>query len=166
MRVFLIGFMGSGKTKLGRDLAGRLNLQYIDQDKEIEQAKSYSIEEIFKAKGEHRFREWEREILLHLLERDQYVLATGGGTPCYMDQIDLMNAAGRTVYLNVPQYTLLERLRKERDSRPLIAHLDDEGLEDFIAGKLSEREVYYKKAQIQVNPVKISLETLVRLIQE
>lgn len=156
--------MGSGKTKLGRELAEYLNLEFIDQDRMIEFARGCSITEIFSKHGEHRFREMEREILMQCLEQDQFVLATGGGAPCYMDQIDLMNAAGRTVYLKVPQHILLDRLRREKTTRPLIARMDDNDLQNFIAEKLSEREFFYRKAQIQVDPASVTSETLAQLI--
>ena len=113
--------MGSGKTNLGRKLAKELDLEFFDQDAEIERSQDRSLARIFREDGESRFRALERDVLLGFMEKDNFLLACGGGAPCYRDNMTLMNEAGKTVFLNVPQPVLFKRLSARRETRPLIA---------------------------------------------
>ena len=157
--------MGCGKTRLGRDLAIELGLPFFDLDAEIEKSVSRSISRIFLEDGEEGFRELERDMLLDMIGKDRFVLACGGGAPCYLDNMEIMNAHGRTVYLEVPQAILFERLARQRSHRPMIAHLGDRSLQQFISEKLEERIPCYHRAHIHVDPGRISLPNLARLIR-
>jgi shikimate kinase len=150
MRLYLVGFMGSGKTTLGKWLAEGLNCHFIDLDAQIEISEQQSISEIFEQKGEPYFREVEAKALreTHILEKT--IIATGGGAPCFHQNMDWMNENGITLYLSVSAAQLAERLYPEREKRPLLAHLDMLQLLDFIANKLNERSFFYEKAHLEL----------------
>ncbi|MDE7136578.1 MAG: shikimate kinase [Muribaculaceae bacterium] len=149
-KIFLIGYMGSGKTTLGRAVAGRrAAIDFIDLDDYIEASQGKSISRIFAERGEKGFRDIEREALRHLVEQPgDALIACGGGTPCHFDNMDYMNVRGTTVLLQASMGTLMRRLTLLRSTRPLIADLTDEQLEDFIADNLAKRMAYYGKAAI------------------
>ena len=144
--VFLIGFMGSGKTTLCNALAARTKLKSIDLDDYIENVAGISIKEYFSLYGEDSFRHLESESLKKAAAEGFNLIACGGGTPCFNNNMELMNRLGKTVYLHVPNERLFSRLVIARDKRPLIAKLDDDSLRRFIADKIAEREVFYRKA--------------------
>lgn len=148
MRYFLIGYMGSGKSYQGRRMATSLGLPFIDLDCWIEQHEDSSIVTIFKEKGEHYFREKEREALQYIIKNYSHVIvATGGGTPCYFDNIERMNQAGETIFLNTSKEIIFQRLNRNRTFRPLIAQLTDIELMEFIEKHLAIRLPYYLKAK-------------------
>lgn len=149
-RVFLVGFMGSGKTTLGRSLAARLNYEFLDLDDRIEQQEGQSISKIFETLGEEGFRLLEKQRLRALGAVDRLVLSTGGGTPCHHDNMAWMNDHGITVYLNTPIPVLHERLRHQKQHRPLIAGMNDEALKQFIESRLSERQSFYVQSRIEM----------------
>lgn len=148
MRCYLIGFMGSGKTHWGRLLAERLGWPFVDLDAAIEAREGLGIGEIFARFGEPYFRRLEAECLRRTALWPDAVIATGGGTPCFFDNMDWMNRAGLTIFLDAPAEQLIARLKPERDSRPLLKSLNDRQLEDFIRKKLQERLPAYRRAQI------------------
>lgn len=139
--------MGAGKTTLGRALAERLEMTFIDLDQYIEQRFRKSISQIFAEKGEEGFRDIERRMLHEVAEFEDVIISTGGGTPCFFDNIDFMNSKGITVYLKVPVERLFIRLSIARRQRPLIKDKNDEELRAFIAEQLAKREPHYSKAQ-------------------
>jgi len=166
MRIFLIGFMGSGKTTYGRELAERSGKVFIDLDEVIEAEAGKKIPEIFATEGEERFRVLEHEALRRILAAtDEAVIAVGGGTPCYFNNMDLMNDAGTTVYLKHPPEALADYLEEEPGKRPLIAGMDKEELRTYIAGKLKEREPYYRQARIILEWPGISPEKLLEVVK-
>ncbi len=144
--VFLIGFMGSGKTSLGYPLAQLLRFEFIDLDQWIEQREGKTIHELFVQEGESVFRQKERAYL-RSLPLGQRVIATGGGTPCHEQNMDWMNRVGTTVYLQVDAQILYERLLPHRNERPLLRHLSPEELLPFIKRLLAQREPYYRQAK-------------------
>ena len=146
MIIFLIGFMGCGKTTLGKKLAKHLNYNFIDLDSYIEKTTNKTITEIFENKGEKKFRIVEQESLMEVCKKDNLVIATGGGTPCFFDNIQKILDSGKAIYLKMEIDDLLERLETEKSQRPLIENKSAKELENFIRNKLSEREYFYKKS--------------------
>lgn len=147
-RVILVGFMGSGKSTLGKKVANRLGVPFIDSDSEIETHFGKSIGELFATNGESHFREIEREYIEALDLRDDFVLATGGGMPCFSDNMERLNRTGTTFYLERSAKELAHRLSHAKTQRPLIAGLEEDELLSFIENKLLEREDYYRKADV------------------
>jgi shikimate kinase len=145
-KLFLIGYMGSGKTTVGKELAKKLNLQFIDVDLFIENRYHKSISAIFEEKRETGFREIERKALHELVDFENVVISTGGGLPCFFDNMDVMNQAGTTVYLKVSVEELSERLSAGKQKRPLIKDKDREEMKNFIATHLEKREMFYNQA--------------------
>lgn len=146
-RIFLIGYMGAGKTTLGRALAKELNIQFIDLDSYIEERLCKSVSQIFAEKGEAGFRDIERRMLHEAGEFENVIISTGGGTPCFFDNIEYMNGQGTTVFLDVPIDRLFIRLSIARKKRPLIMNKSDEELRSFIAEQLGKRLPHYSKAK-------------------
>lgn len=140
--------MGCGKSTLGKKLANRLEIPFVDADKEIEAHFQKSIGEIFAEHGESYFREIEQEYIQALDLREEFVLATGGGMPCYGENMEHLNLLGTTVYLERSAKELAHRLINAKSQRPLIASLNEDELLGFIEDKLAEREEYYKMANI------------------
>lgn len=157
--------MGSGKTNLGKKLAARLKLQFVDLDEEIIRQQRMSISEIFKSKGEAGFRMIERKILIKWFAEDNFIMACGGGTPCFSNNMDRMNAAGQTLFLDLPEEVLLERLIHNQETRPLISGKSEQELKKYIHLMLEERNPFYNKAKISANPVESSLDLLTRILE-
>lgn len=147
MIVSLIGYMGSGKSTTGKDLAKTLGFEFIDLDQYIENKHQKSVSEIFKQYGELGFRKREREALHEILSQTNVVLSLGGGTPVYYDNMDVINKNSISFYLRLPVYFLAKRLENKKEKRPLIAHLNNEDLTEFIAKHLFERNPYYNQAK-------------------
>lgn len=149
MRIFLTGFMGSGKSYLGKLLATRLGFGFVDLDDLIEARMGMPIFQIFEQLGEPAFRKAEAECLRSLAVRGQIVVATGGGTPCFFENLNWMNENGVTIYLATSPLVLAQRLLSEKAKRPLLAHLQDNALKNFIEGKLTERREFYERCHLQ-----------------
>jgi shikimate kinase len=150
-KIFIIGFMGSGKSTRGRQLASRLGWAFIDLDKKIEEMAGMIIPDIFSKKGETYFRRIESEALARTLSESKTVISTGGGTPCSGDNMDFMLANGLTIYLKMTPAVLLTRLAKSPEKRPLLKDFDKTAMSDFITSKLAERETWYSRAEITVD---------------
>lgn len=162
--IFLIGFMGSGKTHWGRILAAELGRPFVDLDAFIETNEGRTISEIFASSGEKGFRVLEREYLLRLAALPPAVVATGGGTPCFFDNMRWMKQYGRTVYLKIPPEVLFERLKGGRQHRPLLKNMNDDALRAFIRERLAMREPFYNLADAvltQEVDEKMSIELLI-----
>lgn len=145
--VFLIGFMGSGKTTIGRMLSKAANLLFVDLDEAIERAQGKSISVLFSEVGEARFRELEREMLLHYAKGEPCLISTGGGVPCQFDNMEVMNQSGVTIYLKGSPCSLAARLKDAIETRPLLKGVRQEELPAFIESMLSKREAFYLKAE-------------------
>ncbi len=148
MKIYLIGFMGCGKSTIGRQLAELLDFAFVDLDDYITEWQGKSIAEIFDTKGEKEFREIERDALGMLSGMVNTVIATGGGTPCFHDNLEWMQTTGMTIYLNTPTHLLAQRLKQETHHRPLLANLNDHELSDFIDKKIHERSSFYNQSEI------------------
>lgn len=147
-RIFLIGYMGAGKTTIGKDLASLLGLSFIDLDWYIEERYHKKISDLFEAEGESGFRLIERKMLKEVSQFENVLVATGGGTPCFFDNMDYMNLVGKTIYLKVTEEELADRLEVAKASRPLIADKNREELIHFIANTINKREPFYLRSQI------------------
>lgn len=145
--IFLIGYMGSGKSTLGKALAARCDIRFIDLDDYIEAKAGKKIREIFADEGENAFRHMERECLIETSREENVLVACGGGTPCFGDNMELMNGCGMTVLLSASRTRLMERLKRGRAKRPLIASLNDDELEKFVDAQLESRMKHYNKAR-------------------
>ncbi|WP_199120109.1 shikimate kinase [Pedobacter sp. ASV28] len=150
MKIFLVGFMGCGKSTKAKQLANLLECPVIDIDSVIVEEQGMSIADYFAAHGESAFRRLESEMLKSFHYPETCVVATGGGLPCYFDNMDWMNAHGITVYLEMTAPQLVSRLHN-REKRPLLKGMDDEQLLTFIVDKLEERNQYYRKAKLSIN---------------
>lgn len=148
MQIALVGYMGSGKSTVGRLLAEATGLDFTDLDHYIEAREAQSIPEIFQQRGELYFRKREHELLKEFLEQQHTgILALGGGTPCYAGNMDLvLSKTPHVFYLQLGVGQLVKRLEPEQQGRPLIAHLDREELPEFIGKHLFERNPFYDKA--------------------
>ena len=148
MIISVIGYMGSGKTHISKVLAKKINFELFDLDKEISRRNKMTIPEIFEKKGEIYFRKQEREVLEEVLaQQKDCILSTGGGTPVYYNNMEIMNYSSKTIYLRCSIGTLVERLQRQKDKRPLLKNISDEDLPEFIAKHLFERNPFYTKAQ-------------------
>lgn len=147
MKIYLIGFMGAGKSVVGKRLARRLGLNFTDLDIEIESKEGKTIAEIFEQEGEDRFRELESQYLRQIPKGSVEIIAAGGGTPCFHNNMEYMNENGVTIYLEVSVKKLSVRLKSEVGHRPLLAKKSEDELKSFIASKLKERKAFYQQSQ-------------------
>ena len=166
MRVYLIGMMGAGKSTVGRKLALRLGYDFYDLDEQIEESSGRSIPDMFKEDGEEAFRFFESMALKNLSMLDNFVLATGGGAPCFHDSMKLMLRTGPTFYLKANVDRLASRLVQSKD-RPLIEGLSGDDLKQKLTGILNEREHFYDQAKFSMEAMNIGsaeIEEMVRKI--
>ena len=160
--IFLIGYMASGKTTFGRALASATGQRFIDLDEYIVEKTGLSIPEIFSLHGEDHFRKLEREMLQEVTRLENVLVACGGGTPCFFDNIDIMNDAGITVWLDASISVLKNRLMADSDNRPLVKGKGEKELEETIKIQLERRVPYYKRSQIKWNSDLLENETQIK----
>lgn len=165
MRIFILGFMGSGKSTIGKKLAYRLNLPFYDLDRLIEQKYNANLNEIFNTLGEDKFRLIEKNLLEEYLLKDNYVLSTGGGTPCFFNNMELINKSGISVYLDTSIPIIVNRLINAKRKRPMIGGMNKEQLEIFIKNKLTERTKFYKQAKITIPADNFKIQILIELLK-
>lgn len=164
-RVFLTGFMGSGKTTVGQMLARALNWQFIDLDQYVEKQQGQSIRHIFDTEGEVAFRQMEHHALKEVAKRSNIIVSTGGGTPCFHGNMELMNQSGLTIYLKLDAKVLKDRLMPARKSRPLIAKKSDSELLAFIHEKLAEREPWYNQSAVKADATTVGVAPYINIIE-
>lgn len=164
-RIFLIGFMGSGKTTLGRKLANNFGYDFVDMDHLISQTSGMTIPGIFSEHGEELFRKWETDVLHEIIKKEQLVIATGGGAPCHHNNLDVMNANGLTVYLQLPPEAIRDRLVNSKTERPLVKGKSGEELLQFIKELLQTREKFYLKSKMVVNGMDLDAGELAEMIR-
>ena len=150
-RIFLIGYMGAGKTTLGKAFARAMGLTFVDLDWYIEERYHKTVRQIFEERGEDGFRELEKRMLHETGEFEDVVISVGGGTPCFFDNMDYMNSVGQTVFLDVDVKVLFRRLKVAKQQRPLLANKTDEELITFIIEALQKRLPFYSKAKYVFN---------------
>ncbi|MFO8087843.1 MAG: shikimate kinase [Bacteroidales bacterium] len=164
-RIFLIGYMGSGKSTLGKQLAHKLGYRFLDTDQLFEDNYHKTIFEFFSLYGEEKFRQLERQILHETFEMSKTVISTGGGTPSYSNNMDSILNHGLSIYLRMDPGALYSRLKSARRIRPLTHQFKDEQLLEFIQKNLEQRKQYYEKADIVISGINLKskdLETIVR----
>ena len=168
MKIALVGYMGSGKSYWAKKLAQKFSVAHFDLDEVLAQEYlNMSVTDFIETHGELAFRKKEQLALAQIANiPSDYVLATGGGTPCYYDNMEFLNQHLRTIYLQAGVQLLYDRLVREKADRPLIAHIEDTALKEFIAKHLFERRVFYEKAHHVVKAETLNLDQLVELIKD
>ena len=151
IRIFLVGYMGAGKTTLGKAFARTMGLTFVDLDWYIEERFHKSIRQLFAERGEEGFRELEKRMLHEAGDFEDVVISVGGGTPCFFDNMEYMNEAGETVFLDVNLQVLFRRLKVAKQQRPLLDGKTDEELKAFIQEALQKRLPFYTKAKHTFN---------------
>lgn len=161
-KIFLIGFMGCGKSHWGQELSKKFHWPFFDLDDKIVEQNGRSITQIFEEEGEEQFRLMEKDILHLLVEsHDAFVMACGGGTPCYYNNIDYLKSKGTVVWINCSVDCLHSRLVKEKEKRPLIREIPDEQLKAYIIKKFSSRKIFYQQANVIINEDEMNIDKLV-----
>ncbi len=163
-RIYLVGFMGVGKSTIGKKLARMLHYRFVDLDKMFERRYKLNIDLFFNKYNEPLFRELESKLLTETFELENTVISTGGGTPCHHEGIDAMNRHGLTVYLKMGTAALASRLKTAKKRRPLLLDKNEEELERFIVEKLNNRKSCYEKAQIHVEALNLKTWELIKII--
>lgn len=162
MKIFMIGFMGCGKTHWGRQLSEKLQMPFFDLDALLEEREGKTITEIFAEMGEEYFRMLEKDVLYLVTEsHETFVMACGGGTPCFFNNIDYMKRRGTTVWINCSIDSLYQRLIKEKAQRPLIRSIPDDELKAYIIKKYSDRKIFYQQAAVIFGDEEVTLDGLI-----
>ena len=168
--IFLLGYMGAGKTVIGRSLSKKLGFKFYDLDNYIEQIEGKKVSEIFNEKNEVYFRKIENKYLQELsLKKEKKIISTGGGTPCFKNNLEIIQTSSNSisVYLKANIETLVKRLSHSIEKRPIISHLKKEDeLKEFITKHLFERSFYYEKSDVKIKTDDIELKDIVKLIGE
>ena len=165
MKIFLIGFMGSGKSYSARMLAESLSYPSLDLDDIIEEKAGMSVSQIFEQEGEKAFRVLEHDSLMNLIrEKENFVLATGGGAPCFLNNMEIMNEAGITIFLDASPALIFERIKDTGSKRPLLLTIPPDELKSWILKKMKERLPYYSKAHLSLDIQKHDQEAYLELL--
>ena len=165
-KVFLVGYMGVGKTTLGKRIASAINLPFFDLDKEIVKMESSPVNEIFAENGEQHFRELESRLLKDFCNRkESFVLSTGGGTVASIGNMESMKNSGLVIWLDLPMEQILGRLAQSKE-RPLLEDVQAEDRKDFIKMHFAERQPHYQKAHIRFDSANVNSEKLEKLVEE
>ena len=166
MRIYLIGYMGSGKSSIGKKVATRLGYTFFDLDQVIEKDQNASVSDIFNEKGEKIFRSLERLALHQTFSMNNVVISTGGGTPVFFDNMHLMNSNGLVIFLKADADFLVSRLTHKQNQRPLLASLSPEEMKQFVKEQVAARSPFYQKAAMHIEAKDLTpaaLEKQVRL---
>jgi shikimate kinase len=163
MKLFLVGLPGSGKSTIGKNLANILNIPFLDTDDFICERENTTIEEIFKIKGEGYFREYEKKVLQELIHLPEFILSTGGGLPCFFNNMEVINKSGVSIFLDVPPATICKRLwTTNNQNRPLLKGKTEESLLDYLIVKHQERLPYYSKSKVVLNGDQLDAERIIK----
>lgn len=165
MRIYLIGYMACGKTTLGKELAKKLSLSFLDLDKYLEKKYFKTIPQIFEEEGESGFRLKEQACLQEVSEFEDVVIATGGGAPCFFDNVEVMNRTGICIFLDVEAEELANRLMQSKTERPLVKGKSPEELVGFIEGMLEKRRPFYEQASYQITGSNITVQEMLTRIE-
>lgn len=166
MRIFLVGYMGVGKTTLGKKLAARLRLKFMDLDHFIAEKEHRNITQIILDRGEEYFRILEKKYLREICELDNILVSTGGGTPCFFENMDTINEKGKSIFLKLDEKSLINRLVNSREPRPLLAGKNKEELIMFVKSHLNERLPFYERAHLHIEMMHLNSKRLDDLVEE
>ena len=164
-RIILVGYMGSGKTKIGKKLSEKLDIPFIDSDQVIEEKMNKTIVQLFEELGESKFRILESEFIRELSKTSSFILATGGGLPCFSDNILFLNDLGITIYLKTSNEILANRILNDTN-RPLIKGKNKEELIEFVTLSLLERECFYEKSRFILNESQHNIDSILQIINQ
>jgi len=166
MIIYLIGYMGSGKTTVGKKLSRVLDYAFVDLDQQIEKNQEQNIADIFEERGEEAFRKIEQEELHKTFALANTVVSLGGGTPCFFDNLEQINQHGKSVYLKLSATSLASRLQNAKNPRPLLQGLSDGELFEFVQQQLGEREEYYNRTHFIIKGESLDISKLIRMLKE
>ncbi len=164
MRLFIIGYKSSGKTTIGKKLAQRLNMEFIDLDDVIELRESKTVPEIYTEKGDAEFRKMEWEALNEIVKKDNIVVSTGGGAPCHCNNMNLMEKYGEVLYIHLDNDTLVSRLKHATKDRPIVLNKSDEELREYVADLRNRCEHHYTRAKYIVEGKDITVERIINAL--
>ena len=164
MLIYLVGYMGSGKTTVGKKLAKKLGFRFIDLDDMIERKYRIEVSGFFQKYDENSFRKIEHDTLAQTFQFSDTIIATGGGVPCFFDNMESINKIGNSIYIEMSSLSLFHRLNNSKRPRPLVQDKSHEELKQFIKGHLKERLPYYSKAHITINGENLDMDNLVEKI--
>ncbi|MBP1645925.1 MAG: shikimate kinase [Bacteroidetes bacterium] len=157
--------MFSGKSTVGKKLASIMNYQFIDTDRYFEEKYKISILDFFEKFGEEMFRKFEHDILKELVVKDNVIISTGGGLPCYNNNIDLINDEGISIYLEMPFKAIINRQKNSKQKRPLLQNKTQEEIEEYLKALLTQREPIYKKSKITIDAKNVNFSDLKEVIE-
>jgi len=166
MRIYLIGYMAAGKSRLGRSLAEKLGYRFVDLDLLFEERYRISILDFFDKYDEAAFRIIERSLLHETAGMDDVVVSTGGGTPCFFDNMDFIRQSGFSVYLHLDLPDLMRRIKKVKRKRPLLRVVNAEDLEEKVSAQLNERDHFYRRADLVIHGLEFNTDELAGLIRQ
>ena len=165
-RIYLIGYMGSGKTSALKHLANKMSWQGIDLDKLFEEKYKISVQDFFHKYDESAFRKLESQLLKDTINLENVIIATGGGTPCFFDNMEWMNANGTTVFLKVAPMTAVHRLMQSKKKRPLIEGKSEQEVIEFVNKHYGDRMKFYEQAHITVKGESLDVEEIIERLQD
>lgn len=164
-RIILIGYMGTGKSTIGKKLSEELGLPFFDTDTIIEKNQKMTVYQLFETIGEDNFRELEKKVIHEMQNHQSFVLATGGGLPCYNDNIQFLNELGLTIYIKNSTEELVKRLIIDKDNRPLLKNKNEEELYNFVKSNLEVREQFYNQSKVVLTSNNHDLQSLKEIIR-
>jgi len=165
MKVYLLGYMGAGKSTYGYKLAKNLNIDFIDLDNYIENKYKFTISSFFKVLGEEAFRIIEHFCLKEISDTDNFIVATGGGTPCFFNNMEIIKKSGFSIYLRLTDKQLLNRLINAKKKRPLIKNKTNEELLSFISKTLYTREKFYLQSDAVIDAIDLKTSDLINIVE-
>jgi shikimate kinase len=165
MRIFLVGYMGSGKTRTGKLLAKAMNYGFMDMDELFEERYRITIQDFFRKYDEEAFRKLEHQLLSETILSDNVVYSMGGGTPCFYDNMEMLKQYGLTVYIKMPAPALFRRLKESKKQRPVLHRLDSDDLLLHIQSQLAARDPFYSKAELTVDGINLNIIELAQMIR-
>jgi shikimate kinase len=166
VRFFIIGYKSSGKTTIGKKLASRLNLKFIDLDEVIEKREAKSIPDLYVQLGDDGFRVKEWEALREIVKEDNLIVSTGGGAPCHCDNMNLMEKYGEVIYLNLDNDTLVSRLKDATKDRPIVLNKTDEQLRQYVSELRDRCEHHYKRAKYIIEDKNLTVDRIIEVLNE